>query len=304
MRAYVVGRLLQTLLVVVGISMIAFTITYILGDPLAVLLPLDAPQETRDLYRHELGLDQPLPVQYYHFVSRAITGHFGYSYVVHKPAYTLIMERMPATILLTMSGLVVAMVIALPLGILAAYQRSSWINTISSMIAVAGSAMPIYWLGLMLIILFAVRLKWLPASGYGGWKNLILPAFTLGVFLAPITMRLIRSGMIDVLSQDYIRVARAKGLVEFRVLTRHSLRNVMIPVISVLGIQFGQLLGGAVITETTFAWPGVASQAVQAIQNQDRPVVQAAVIILAVAISLVNLAVDILIVFIDPRIRT
>ena len=201
MRAYVVGRLLQTLLVVVGISMIAFTITYILGDPLAVLLPLDAPQETRDLYRHELGLDEPLPVQYYHFVSRAITGHFGYSYVVHKPAYTLIMERMPATILLTMSGLVVAMVIALPLGILAAYQRSSWIDTLSSMIAVAGSAMPISLARADVDHL--VRGAAEVASRIGIWRfeRPVLPAFTLGVFLAPITMRLIRSGMIDVLSQ-------------------------------------------------------------------------------------------------------
>ena len=304
MRAYIVGRLIQTVVVVFGISIIAFVITYVLGDPLAVLLPLDAPKETRIAYRHAMGLDQPLPVQYYHFISQVVTGNFGYSYVVHKPAYDLIMERMPATLLLTFSGLLVALAIAIPLGIIAAYRRGSWADNLSSVIAVAGSAMPIYWLGLMLIILFGVHLGWLPPSGYGSWKNVILPAFTLGVFLAPITMRLIRSGMVEVLGQDYIRVARAKGVRESRVLTRHALRNVMIPVISVIGIQFGQLLGGAVVTETTFAWPGVASQVVQAIQNQDRPVVQAGVIILAVGISLVNLAVDILVVFLDPRIRT
>lgn len=304
MRAYIVGRLIQTFVVVFGISIIAFVITYILGDPLAVLLPLDAPQETRIAYRHAMGLDQPLPVQYYHFISQIATGHFGTSYVVHKPAYDLIIERLPATLLLTVSGLIVALAIAVPLGVIAAYRRGSWADNLSSLVAVAGSAMPIYWLGLMLIILFGVQLKWLPPSGYGSWKNVILPAFTLGVFLAPITMRLIRSGMLEVLGQDYIRVARAKGVRESRVLTRHALRNVLIPVISVLGIQFGQLLGGAVVTETTFAWPGVASQVVQAIQNQDRPVVQAGVIILAVGISLVNLAVDIVVVFLDPRIRT
>lgn len=304
MRQYIATRLIQTVVVVVGISMIAFTITYILGDPLAVLLPLDAPAETRALYRRELGLDKPLPVQYYHFVARVATGNFGNSYVVREPAYNLIMERMPATILLTVSGMAVALLIAVPLGILAAYRRDSWIDNLSSTIAVAGSAIPIYWLGLMLIILFGVRLKWLPPSGYGSWKNVILPAFTLGVFLAPITMRLIRSEMIDTLTQDYMRVARAKGLAERSVLWRHAIKNVMIPVLSVLGIQFGQLFGGAVVTETTFAWPGVATQAVQAIQNQDRPVVQAAVIILAVAISLVNLAVDIIVVLLDPRLRT
>ncbi|MCA1667343.1 MAG: ABC transporter permease [Thermomicrobia bacterium] len=301
MRAYIANRLLQTIVVIVGISMIAFTITYLVGDPLAVLLPLDAPKEQRDVYRHTLGLDQPLPVQYYHFVARVARGDFGDSYVIHKPAYQLIIERMPATLLLTFSGLIIALAIALPLGILAAYHKNSWVDNLSSVIAVAGSAMPIYWLGLMLIILFGVRLRWLPPSGYGSWRNLIMPAFTLGVFLAPITMRLVRSGMLDTLSQDYIRVARAKGLTERAVLTRHALKNVIIPVISVLGLQFGQLLGGAIITETTFAWPGVASQAVQSIQNQDRPVVQAAVIILATLICLVNLGVDILVAFLDPR---
>ncbi len=301
MRAYIANRLLQTVVVIVGISMIAFTITYLVGDPLTVLLPLDAPKEQRDVYRHSLGLDQPLPVQYYHFVARVLTGNFGNSYVIHKPAYELIIERMPATLLLTFSGLFVALMIAVPLGILAAYHKNSWVDNLSTVIAVAGSAMPIYWLGLMLIILFGVRLRWLPPSGYGSWRNLIMPAFTLGVFLAPITMRLVRSGMLDTLAQDYIRVARAKGLTERAVLSRHALKNVMIPVISVLGLQFGQLLGGAIITETTFAWPGVASQAVSSIQNQDRPVVQAAVIILATLICLVNLGVDILVAFLDPR---
>lgn len=301
MRAYIANRLLQTVVVIVGISMIAFTITYLVGDPLAVLLPLDAPKEQRDVYRHALGLDQPLPMQYYHFVARVATGNFGDSYVIHKPAYQLIVERMPATLLLTFSGLLVALMIAVPLGILAAYHKNSWLDNLSTVIAVAGSAMPIYWLGLMLIILFGVRLRWLPPSGYGSWRNLIMPAFTLGVFLAPITMRLVRSGMLDTLSQDYIRVARAKGLTERAVLSRHALKNVMIPVISVLGLQFGQLLGGAIVTETTFAWPGVASQAVSSIQNQDRPVVQAAVIILATLICLVNLGVDILVAFLDPR---
>lgn len=301
MRAYIVSRLLQTVVVIVGISMIAFTITYLIGDPLAVLLPLDAPKEQRDVYRHALGLDQSLPMQYYHFVARIVGGNFGDSYVIHKPAYQLIVERMPATLLLTLSGLVVALALAFPLGILAAYRKNSWLDNLCTVIAVSGSAMPIYWLGLMLIILFGVRLRWLPPSGYGSWKNLLLPAFTLGVFLAPITMRLVRSGMLDTLSQDYIRVARAKGLTEHAVLTRHAMKNVLIPVVSVLGLQFGQLLGGAIITETTFAWPGVASQAVQAIQNQDRPVVQAAVIILALMICLINLGVDILVALLDPR---
>jgi peptide/nickel transport system permease protein len=196
-----------------------------------------------------------------------------------------------------------AMLIALPLGTLAAYHRRSAIDNLCTMLAVAGQAIPIYWLGLMLIIVFAVQLRLLPASGYGKPDNFVLPTIALGAFLAPITMRLVRSSMIDVLNQDYIRTARTKGLTEAAVLLKHAAKNAALPVVSVLGLQFGQLLGGAVITETTFSWPGVASFTVDSISNADYPVVQAAVVLLAALISVVNLGVDLAIGALDPRIR-
>ncbi len=304
MRQYILGRIVQLLVAMVGISAITFVLTYVLGDPLTVLLPLDAPRETREIYRHEMGLDQPLPVQYARFASGAVRGDFGDSYLIHKPAMRLALERFPATLQLTLCGLAFAVALAVPLGVLGAYRRNSPLDSLATSLAVAGQAIPIYWLGLMLMIIFAVQLRWLPVSGYGGPESLALPTVALGSFLAPITMRLVRSSMIDVLSQDYVRTARTKGLAERVVLLRHAFKNAALPVVSVLGLQFGQLLGGAVVTETVFAWPGVASFTVDSISNGDYPVVQAAVILLAVAISLVNLAVDLALGFLDPRIQS
>ncbi|HZO27421.1 MAG TPA: ABC transporter permease [Chloroflexota bacterium] len=303
MRQYVLGRLVQLVVVMIGISIVTFCLTYVLGDPSAVLLPMDAPPETRALFRKELGLDQPLIVQYARFASGAIRGDFGESFLMKKSALALVMERLPATYQLALAGLLFGLAIAVPLGTLAAYRRGSWIDNLCTMLAVAGQAIPIYWLGLMLMIVFAVQLRWLPASGYGEPANFVLPTIALGSFLAPITMRLVRSNMIDVLSQDYIRTARAKGLAGAVVLARHAFKNAALPVIAVLGLQFGQLLGGAVVTETVFSWPGVASFTVSSIANGDYPVVQAAVVILAASICIVNLSVDVLIGYLDPRIR-
>lgn len=303
MYQYVVARVAQLVVVMIGISIITFMLTYVLGDPLSVLLPLDAPQEERATYRHALGLDQPLPVQYVRFAAGAVHGDFGDSFLMKKPAAALVLERFPATFQLAMAGLAFALVIALPLGTLAAYRRRSLVDNVCTMLAVAGQAVPIYWLGLMLIIVFAVQLKVLPPSGYGKLDNFVLPTIALGSFLAPITMRLVRSSMIDVLNQDYIRTARTKGLSESGVLLRHAAKNAALPVVSVLGLQFGQLLGGAVVTETVFAWPGVASFTVDSISNADYPVVQAAVVMLAALISVVNLGVDLAVGALDPRIH-
>ena len=302
MRQYVLGRLVQLVVVMVGISAIAFCLTYVLGDPTAVLLPMDAPAETRALFRKEMGLDQPLVVQYARFASGAIRGDFGESFLMKKSALALVAERMPATMQLALAGLLFALLLAVPLGTIAAYYRGTPIDTLCTLLAVGGQAIPIYWLGLMLMIVFSVQLKWLPASGYGSWENMVLPTVALGSFLAPITMRLVRSNMIDVLSQDYIRTARAKGLAGAAVLAKHAFKNAALPVIAVLGLQFGQLLGGAVVTETVFSWPGVASFTVDSIGNGDYPVVQAAVVTLAAMICIVNLSVDLLIGFLDPRI--
>jgi len=275
----------------------------VIGDPVLLLLPQNAGKEEFERYRKLLGLDQPLYVQYWRFATNALHGDFGKSWYADTPAFRLVLERMPPTIYLTFAGLGVALLIALPLGILAALKRQSFVDNVCTMLAVAGQAMPIFWLGIMLIILFAVRLRLLPASGYGTWQHFVMPAFTLGAFLAPLTMRLVRSGVIEVMSMDYIKTARAKGVREAMVVVKHAFRNACMPVITVLGLQFGQLLGGAIVTETVFAWPGVATLTVESIRNQDFPVVQCAVILLALVIVAVNLVVDLVVGLIDPRIR-
>ena len=303
MKRYALRQLLQLGVVVVGISMLAFAILHVIGDPVLLLLPLNAGKEEYERYHKLLGLDKPVYVQYWKFASRAVQGDFGKSWYTDTPAFTLVLERMPPTLYLTSAGLVAALLIALPLGILAALKRHSLVDNLCTMLAVAGQAMPIFWLGIMLIIIFAVRLKALPASGYGTWQHFLMPAFTLGAFLAPLTMRLVRSGVIEIMNMDYIRTARAKGVGENTVVVKHAFRNACIPIITVLGLQFGQLLGGAIVTETVFAWPGVATLTVESIRNQDFPVVQCAVVLLALIIVSVNFLVDMIVGLIDPRIR-
>ena len=303
MRRYITRQLVQLVVVIIGISLLAFSILHVIGDPVLLLLPQNAGKEEYERYHKILGLDQPVYIQYWKFVSRAVVGDFGKSWYTSTPAFTLVLERMPPTLYLTFAGLGAAMLIALPLGILAALKRHSFVDTLCTMLAVAGQAVPIFWLGIMLIIVFAVRLKALPASGYGTWQHFLMPAFSLGAFLAPITMRLVRSGVIEVMNMEYIKTARAKGVAERMVVIKHAFRNACIPVITVVGLQFGQLLGGAIVTETVFAWPGVATLTVESIRNQDFPVVQCAVVLLALVIVTVNLIVDVIVGLIDPRIR-
>jgi peptide/nickel transport system permease protein len=303
MKRYALRQLVQLLVVIVGISMLAFAILHVIGDPVTLLLPQNAGKEEYERYNKLLGLDKPIYIQYWKFASRAVQGDFGKSWYADTPAFKLVLERMPPTLYLTTAGLAMALVIALPLGILAALKRHSFVDSLCTMVAVAGQAMPLFWLGIMLIIIFAVQLRLLPASGYGTWQHFLMPAFTLGAFLAPITMRLVRSGVIEIMNMDYIKTARAKGVGEGVVVVKHAFRNACIPVITVLGLQFGQLLGGAVITETVFAWPGVATLTVDAIRNQDFPVVQCAVVLLALIIVAVNFVVDMIVGLIDPRIR-
>lgn len=303
MQAYLGRQLLQLIVVIVGISIVSFTLLHVIGNPVVLLLPPNATHEEFARYRRLLGLDRPVLVQYWKFASRAVQGDFGKSWYAETPSFHLVAERMPATLLLTTAGLAVAMAIAFPLGVMAALRRNSIIDNLCTALAVAGQAIPIFWLGIMFIIIFAVKLKWLPASGYGTWQHLLMPAVCLGVFLAPLVMRLIRSGLLEVLGMDFIRTARAKGLPERRVILRHAFRNTCVSVVTVLGLQFGQLLGGAIVTETVFAWPGVATLTVEAIRNQDFPVVQCAVVLIALIIVFVNLAVDIFVALLDPRIR-
>lgn len=308
MGSYIINRLIQMVIVVFGISVIVFVITNLLGDPVSVLLPPETPYEQREIFREEMGFNRPLIVQYGDFLLDAVQGDFGESFRTGRPATELVLERMPATLTLTFAAVLLATVIAVPMGIVSSYKRHSIWENLATLFVVTGQAMPIFWLGLLLIIIFGVNLKWLPVSGYGEGgvdriKHLILPAFVLGFFIAPVTERLVRSGMLEALGQDYVRTARAKGLTERTVLLRHALRNTMIPVITVLGLQFGQLLGGAVITEAVFAWPGVGQLAIESIRGKDFPVTQAAVVLLAVIICLVNLGVDLIVGGLDPRIR-
>jgi ABC-type dipeptide/oligopeptide/nickel transport system permease component len=303
MKRFLVHQCIQLIVVCVGISIITFLLLHLKGDPVVLLLPLDAGKEEMESFRRLMGFDQPLYVQYLRFLKGAVQGDFGDSLYMKKSAFALVVERMPATLLLTFAGLIISLIIAIPLGIVSAIRRYSLVDNLCTMFAVGGQAMPIFWLGIMLIIVFAVNLRWLPASGFGTWAHLVLPATTLGFFLAPLTMRLVRSGMLEVLSQDYVRTARAKGVSERSILLKHAFRNAAIPVITIIGLQFGQLLGGAIVTETVYAWPGVATFTVTAIRNSDFPVVQASVFLLALCIVIVNLLVDLLVGLIDPRIR-
>ena len=303
MRSYVLRRLLQALIVIWGISLITFSLLHMFRDPALILLPPEATQEHVEAFRREMGLDRPLVVQYAKFLGGMLCGDFGRSFVASRPALDLIAERMPMTLLLAASGLGFAVLVSIPLGVVAAVRRNRLSDHAASVFAVLGQAMPLFWLEIMLIIIFAVWMRWLPASGSGSLAHLVLPASGIAVSLVPVLMRLTRSRMIEILSEDYIRTARAKGLRASVVLFKHALRNALIPVVTILGFQFGMLLGGAVITETIFAWPGVASLVLESIFNSDFPVVQAAVAIFALMIVMANLATDVVAAWLDPKVR-
>ncbi len=303
MLSYIVKRLVEAVLVCIGISLITFLLLHVAGDPVQLLLSIEAKAEDAAILRKSLGLDQPLYVQYGIFLKDLLSLDFGKSLFIRESALGLVLERFPATFQLTLAGMAIALIIAIPLGVLAAIRRYSWLDNCCTALAVSGQAMPIFWLGLMLIIAFSVKLHVLPASGRGSLAQLLMPAFTLGASLAPITMRMTRSKMLDVLSQDYIRTARAKGLSEQFVLFRHGLRNASIPIVTILGLQFGRLLGGAIVTEAVFAWPGLGSLALSAIRNFDYPLAQACILTMAFLIVIVNLAIDLAVGALDPRIR-
>ena len=303
MKLYVVRRLLQSILVLFGVSVVVFGILHLTGDPALLLLPPDASADDIAKLREALGFNDPLPVQYLRFLRGALRGNFGDSLRHGEPAMGLVLERLPATFELAGAGLSIALCLAIPAGILSAVRRNTLLDYVSTVVALLGQAMPTFWLGIMLILVFSVQLGWLPSSGRGGFVHLILPAATLGLFTTARITRLTRSGMLEVLGQDYIRTARAKGVGEPPVVWKHALRNASIPIITIVGIELGTLLGGSVITETIFAWPGVGRLSVQAISNRDYPVVQAAVFLLASTFVLLNFVVDMLYTFLDPRIR-
>jgi len=304
LRVYIIKRLIEAIGVCLVISMISFFLLFLNTDPALLLLPPEAEMEDIAKFKKQMGLDRPVVVQYADFLRKVVFhGDFGDSFVSKVPAMRLLRERLPITIKLALAALIVINFVAIPVGVIAAIRRYSLIDNIATFTALVGQAMPLYWFGIMLIIIFGVWLGWLPISGSETFLHLILPAITLGSWILPVNMRLVRSGMLDVLNQDYIRTARAKGLSEKKVLIKHAFKNAAIPVVTVSGMQFGALLGGAVVTETVFAWPGLGRLAVDSIRMGDYPVVQAIVVIFAIFVVLANLAADIVAALINPRIR-
>ncbi len=304
MKTYILKRLLQAIGVCLVISMISFFLLFLNTDPALVLLPPEAEVTDIAVFKKQMGLDRPVTIQYLDFLGRVVLhGDFGNSFAAKVPALQLVGERLPATIKLALAALFVVNIVAIPVGVISAVRRYSLTDNIATFMALFGQAMPLYWLGIMLIIIFGIWLRWFPISGSDTLSHLVLPAVTLGSWILPINMRLVRSGMLEVLSQDYIRTARAKGLAERRVLVKHAFKNAAIPVVTVLGMQLGLLLGGAVVTETVFAWPGLGRLAVDSIRMGDYPVVQAIVVVFAFFVVIGNLMADILAALIDPRIR-
>ncbi len=304
MLKYISKRIIYLIPVLIGIVFLVFTIMYFSpGDPAKLILGDRAPEEQVAALRHELGLDLPYYQQLFNYIKNAMHGDFGNSYQLRMPVWDIIKLRFPLTLQLTTFTMLIAVLIGVPVGILSAVKQYSVIDAFSVIFALLMASIPAFWLGMLLMLLFSLNLGWLPSSGYEGVKWLILPSITLGFINCATIMRMTRSSMLEVVRQDFIRTARAKGATEKRVVFRHALKNAIIPVITVVGTAFGSSLGGAVVTETVFGLPGMGTQIITAIRQKDNPVVLASVIVIALAFSLVNLIVDILYTYVDPRIR-
>jgi peptide/nickel transport system permease protein len=302
---YFLKRALWTLPILWGVASLVFLLVHLVpGDPVDLLLGERALAVDRAQLRAQLGLDRPLGEQYATYLGHVLTGNLGVSLQSREPVAQRIAARYPATVELMLGALVVALAVAFPLGMTAAVNRGRWADHAASAFAVLGVAMPSFWLGPMLVLVFAIWLDWLPVDGREGWSSLVLPAITLGVALAALLSRLLRAGLVHVLRDDYIRTARAKGVRERGVLWRHALRNALIPVVTVLGLQIGVLLSGAIITESIFDWPGLGSLLLEGIRQRDYPLVQGCVLAISTTYVLVNLATDLAYGWFDPRIRS
>lgn len=303
---FIIKRLLQTIIVIFGVSIATFGMTYLTGDPTEVILGDGADrmsvQEIND-FRVKMGFDRPWYVQYSDFMWKAVNGNFGYSFIRHKPAYEVITERLPATIELAAVALAISVVFSIPLGVISATKPHTFIDYTVTVIGLIGQSVPSFWLGILMILFFGVYLKWLPISGSGSWQQLIMPGITLAAFSLARNMRLTRSSMLDFSQKDFVRTARSKGISENRVVYIHVLRNSLLPIVTAIGLQMGYLLGGSIITETIFGWPGVGREIIAAINSHDIYVVQAGVMMLALIFTLVNLIVDFIYAWVDPRIR-
>ena len=300
---YVVSRLLHGVVVLFGVSLLVFGLTWLTGDPASVLLPIDTPPERAQEFRRAFGLDQPPPIQYAVFLQRAIRGDFGTSFRHRTPALQLVLERLPVTLRLMGAALAFALLVSVPLGLVAAAFHDQLPDFVARVVALVGQSLAAPWLGVMLIFLFAVNLRWLPSSGASRPESIVLPAIVAGAYSAAGLTRLLRSSMLEVLANDYIRTARAKGLTGRLILWRHALRNAALPVLAFLGVQFTFMFGNTVIAETIFAYPGMSRLAVEAIGTRDMPVIQVFVLLAGALVVVVNLVLDLVFAWVDPRIR-
>ncbi|MBP2241800.1 peptide/nickel transport system permease protein [Cytobacillus eiseniae] len=304
MKHFIINRVLSGILVIFGISVFSFLlIHFIPGDPVKIMLGINASPEQVEKLNHHLGLDKPLLVQYWQYITNAFQGDFGTSLKTGRPVLIEILDRFPETVKLAIFGLFVAVVIGVSLGIVAAKFKDSFIDKMCTAFATLGISIPSFWLGILLVLVFSVKLAWFPIANGTGFRDLILPAFTLGVVASTMIMRLTRNGMVEVLSNDYIRTARAKGLDDGLILFRHALRNVLIPVVTVIGLQLAALLGGTVIIEQVFNWPGLGTLAIGAIMSRDFPLIQGIVLFMGVMYVTINILVDVLYSIIDPRVE-
>ncbi|MEK4406997.1 ABC transporter permease [Sporosarcina sp. FSL K6-6792] len=300
---YLLQNLLKTIPVLLLITLIVFLLVRVTGDPVSLMLPETATDVERESLKEALGFNDPLPVQYFSYLGDLVKGDFGKSLRYDSDALELVLDRMPATFQLAIASMIVAILISVPLGILSAVKRNSFMDLFITSGAVLGKAMPSFWLGIMLILVFAVNFQFFPVSGKGGFLHLVLPAITLGTGIAAEMTRLIRSSMLEILGQDFIRTARSKGLRESIVVNRHAFRNALIPVVTIMALQTSTLIGGTLITETVFAWPGLGQLLVQAVNLRDMGVVQAATFIIAIFVILSNLIADLVYRLLDPRIK-
>jgi peptide/nickel transport system permease protein len=303
MLRFLAVRLGNALIVVLCVATIVFFLSRVTGDPLAIMLPPNATPEQEAQLRASLGLDLPLWQQFGNYVAGLLRGDLGTSLFFKVPAIEIILEKLPATALLAAGAITFALLVAIPSGIIAALNRGKPADTLTMSAIIVAQCTPAFWLGILLILVFSVTLRVLPASGWGTWAHLVLPSITLGVYSTAIISRLLRSSLIDALAEDFIRTARAKGLNSRQIVLRHGLRNAAMPVVTVVGLQIGYMLGGAILTETVFSWPGIGQLTIQAISNRDFPLVQAVVLFFSVSFVVINLVVDLLYAALDPRVR-
>ncbi len=303
MLSFVLRRLMHGLVSIIGASILIFVISRMTGDPIVLLMPVDAPQALIDQTREAMGLDKPLWMQYLIFAGKALTGDFGNSYRWQMPALQLVLERLPATIELALAALAFSIALAVPLGVLSAVYRGGIVDNAGKVFAMLGQAMPGFWVGLLLILIFSVRLNWLPAFGADGPLHLIMPAIALGWYPVAAQTRIVRSAMLDVLDSDYIRMGRSLGTPERVLIWKYAFRNAAVPLVTVLGVYFASMLGGAFVVEVIFAWPGLGRTVVEAVFARDFPVVQAGVLFTSILFVSSNLLVDLSYGLIDPRIR-